>query len=83
MSYYIQSVEQIIKDGALAEYGNTERVVTDENTALNKYYTKLANVSADIGVNHTYMRIKVENSVGGIIKSDAIGEYQVEEETTE
>lgn len=82
MQYYIQTIEQTISDGALAEYGGSEKVA-DENTALNKYYTKLANVSADIGNNHTYMGIKLVNSVFGVIKSDSVGQYQTEETAEE
>lgn len=81
MKYYIETIEQIYKDEAYSEYGNIEKVA-DENTALSKYYTKLSNVAADLGVNHTYMLIKVINSVGGIIKQDEIGQY-VEEEPNE
>lgn len=81
MQYYIETIEQIISDGALAEYGGTEKVA-DENTALNKYYTKLANVSADIGANHTFMKIRLVNSVGGEIKQDSVGSYETEAETT-
>lgn len=81
MQYYIETIEQIYKDEAYSEYGNIEKVA-DENTALSKYYTKLSNVAADLGVNHTYMLIKVINSVDGIIKQDEIGRY-IEEETDE
>ena len=79
MQYYINTIEQINKDGVISEYGATEKVA-DENMALNKYYTKLANVSADIGKNHTYMNIKVVNSYGVEVKSDVVGSY-VEEVT--
>lgn len=78
MQFYIQTIEQIYKDEAYSEYGGTEKVA-DENTALSKYYTKLSNVAADLGVNHTYMNIKLINSVGGEIKSDVIGQYVTEE----
>lgn len=80
MQYYIQTIEQINKDGVISEYGATEKVA-DENMALNKYYTKLANVSADIGKNHTYMNIKVVNSYGVVVKEDTVGNYVVEEVT--
>lgn len=81
MQFYIETIEQIYKDEAYSEYGGTEKVA-DENTALSKYYTKLSNVAADLGKNHTYMLIKIVNSVGGIIKQDEIGRY-VEEESDE
>ena len=78
MQFYIQTIEQIYKEEAYSEYGNIEKVA-DENTALSKYYTKLSNVAADLGKNHTYMLIKIINSVGGEVKSDAIGQYVTEE----
>lgn len=78
MQYYIETIEQIYKDGAYSEYGGTEKVA-DENTALSKYYTKLSNVAADLGQNHTYMLIKIVNSVGGEVKSDVIGQYVTDE----
>lgn len=79
MQYYIESIEQIIKDGVLQEYGATEKVA-DENSALSKYYKKLSDVSADIGKNHTYMNIKIVNSYGVQVKADVVGDY-VEEVT--
>lgn len=74
MAFYIDTIEQIIKDGAYAEYGGREKV-GDENTALSKFYKKLSDVSADIGKNHTYMDIKITNSLGGIVKKDSVGTY--------
>lgn len=74
MAFYIDTIEQIIKDGEHAEYGGREKV-GDENTALSKFYKKLSDVSADIGKNHTYMDIKITNSLGGIIKKDSVGAY--------
>ena len=76
MQYYIITIEQIIKDGALTEYGATEKVA-DENSALSKYYTKLSNVANDLGKNHTYMFIKIVNSYGVAVKTDTIGDYKV------
>ncbi len=82
MQYYIDTTEQIIKDGALAEYGGKEKAGTDESSALSKYYKKLSDVSADIGNVHTYMNAKLVNSVGGEIKSDEVGQYLTELPTT-
>ena len=74
MQYYINSIEQIIQDGELKEYGGTEKVA-DETTSMSKYYKKLSDVSADIGKNHTYMNIKIVNSYGVTVKEDAVGNY--------
>ena len=81
MKYYIETIEQTNIEGTLNEYGATEKVA-DLNLAMNKYYTKLANVSADIGKNHTYMGIKIVNSYGVVVKEDAVGNY-LEELPTE
>lgn len=77
MQYYIETIEQINKDGVISEYGATEKVA-DETSALSKYYKKLSDVSADIGKNHTYMNIKVVNSYGVVVKEDTVGNYVVE-----
>ena len=76
MKFYIDTIEQIKdeEEGTYTEYGNREKVA-DEQTAMSKFYKKLSDVSADLGKNHTYMDIKIVNSLGGIIKKDSIGEY--------
>lgn len=74
MAYYIDTIEQITQETGYAEYGGREKVA-DENTALSKYYKKLSDVSADLGKNHTYMDIKITNSLGGCIKKDSVGSY--------
>ena len=74
MKFYIQTIEQTLNDDALTEYGKIEKVDT-EQAALTKFYKKLSDVAADIGKNHTYMDIKIVNSLGGCIKKDSIGEY--------
>jgi len=80
MMYYIDTIEQVKTDteGVYNEYGGREKVA-DQNLALSKYYTKLSNVAADLGKAHTYMNIKLVNSLGGVLKSDAIGTYEGEE----
>ena len=76
MQYYINTIEQILNEDkkSYSEYGATEKVANDA-TALSKYYTKLANVAADIGKNHTYMHIQIVNSDGFTIKSEKVGTY--------
>ena len=76
MQYYINTIEQIINDDkkSYSEYGATEKVA-DDALALSKYYTKLANVAADIGKKHTYMHIQIINSDGFAIKAEKVGTY--------
>lgn len=76
MKFYIDTIEQIKgeTEGTYTEYGGREKVA-DEQTAMSKFYKKLSDVSADLGKNHSYMDIKIVNSLGGIIKKDSIGEY--------
>lgn len=84
MQYYIQSIEQIIDNEKLKEYGGNTNVAV-ESTALSKYYKKLSDVSADlsdVGGKHTYMSIKLVSSADIIIKQDSIGAY-VEDIPTE
>lgn len=76
MKYYIVAIEQIItEEGKYSEYMSTPEKVDDKNLALSKYFTKLSNVSADLGKNHTYMDIRILNSFGGEEKRDTIGTY--------
>ena len=80
MKYYINTIEQINSESGVTEYGKTEKYDT-ENTALVKYYEKLANVSASIEKGtHIYMSIKIVNSFGGVVKEDMVGIYQMTEE---
>lgn len=80
MKFYVVTIEQTHADGALVEYGKTTQFDT-EKTAMSAFYDKLAAVNKDLKPDtaHTFMDIKVVNSVGGIIKKDAIGEYVNEE----
>ena len=77
MKFYLLTIEQTVSDGEYSEYANVEKVA-DENLAQSKFYTKLANVAADLGKNHTFMDIKIINSQGGIVKRDTIGTYVTE-----
>ena len=79
MKYYIDTIEQIRgeQEGTYTEYGKREKANT-ENAALSKFYTTLANVAADLDSKHTYMDIKITNSLGGIIKKDSVGTYMEE-----
>lgn len=75
MQFYINTIEQIKdEEGKLSEYGKSEKVA-DYETALSKFYTKLANVSADLGKNHAYMHIQIVNSEGFVNKTEIIGTY--------
>lgn len=76
MTYYIDTIEQVKGDeGAVNEYGKREKVGTDYNLTLSKYYQKLASVSNDIGddKNHYYMDIRIVDSNGGVVKKDKVG----------
>ena len=79
MNYYIDTIEQVkgTEEGSINEYGARAKEGTDYNVVLSKYYTKLANVSNDIGEgkNHYYMDIRIVDSNGGVIKKDKVGQY--------
>lgn len=76
MKYYIQTIEQIKgeEEGTYSEYSNVQKE-NDEASAYAKFYKRLSDVSAALGNTHTFMDIKIVNSVGGCIKKDSIGTY--------
>lgn len=74
MRYYVFAIEQTIKNGELQEYATSEKVES-EQLSISKYYKKLSDVAADIGKNHTFMEIRIFNSIGGNIKHDVLGKY--------
>ena len=78
MKYYIVTIEQINSEGGYAEYGKIEKANTEE-AALTKFYQNLSLVANDLGKGHTYLDIKIFNSLGGCIKKDQVGQYQENE----
>lgn len=82
MKYYLLKIEQTLIDGVLNEYSNVAKQ-NDLQTAEVAYYQALANVSADLGKNHTFMAIKIVDSLGNPIKSENIGAYLTEVPTEE
>lgn len=76
MFYYVLTKEQIYNDnGTLSEYA-TKSDPTTEKQATTAYYNKLGAVNADLGPKgHSFMSIKLENSLGGIEKEDSLGAY--------
>ena len=79
MFYYIDTIEQVkgTEESPINEYGARTKEGADFNAVLSKYYTKLANVSNDIGEdkNHYYMDIRIVDSNGGVLKKDKVGQY--------
>ena len=80
MRYYIDTIEQVKTDeGGVNEYGSRTLQPADKTyeEVESVYYTKLANVSNDIGEDdskkHYYMDIKIVNSDSGILKKDKVG----------
>lgn len=74
MNYYIDTIEQVKTEteGEYNEYGGRTKY-EDYKSAETKFYEKLMNVSNSSA--HIFLDIKIVNSVGGIVKKDAIGEY--------
>lgn len=77
MKYYLLKIEQTLIDGVLNEYASTTKY-NDLQSCEVAYYQALANVSADLGKNHTFMAIKIVDSLGNPIKSENIGAYLTE-----
>lgn len=77
MKYYVFSIEQVHGTGtALSEYATKSDAYDTEKAARTAYYNKLSAVNSDLSdKGHSYMSIKIENSKGGVIKKDEIGEY--------
>lgn len=80
MRYYIDTIEQTKgENDTINEYGKREiqPISKTYEEILSVYFTKLANVSNDIGEgkNHYYMDIRIVDSTGGVVKKDKVGEY--------
>lgn len=80
--FYVVSIEQICdgsKDDEISEYAGAKKF-NDQQAAEVEFYQRLAEVSNDLkpkeGKYHLFMDIKVENSLGGILKKDQVGRYQ-------
>lgn len=74
MNIYVKKTEQIISEGALAEYASADKFA-DRQSADIKFYKALSDVSADLGRNHTFMHIAIEDSLGNTLKIENIGQY--------
>lgn len=76
MSFYVFTIEQIRgeSEGTYSEYAETKKF-GDQQAAEVHFYTRCAEVSNALKTTHTYMDIKIVNSLGGIIKKDTIGSY--------
>ena len=76
MSFYVFTIEQIHgeSEGTYSEYAGTKKF-NDEQAAEVYFYTRCAEVANALKTTHTYMDIKIVNSLGGIIKKDTIGSY--------
>lgn len=77
MKYYLLKIEQTLIDGVLNEYSNVAKQ-NDLQSCEVAYYQALANVSADLGKNHTFMAIRIVDSLGNVIKAENIGSYLTE-----
>ena len=75
MKFYVITIEQVHSESGLSEYATKSDGMT-EKQARTTFYDKLSAVNKDLSDNgHTFMDIKIENSVGGVIKKDQLGEY--------
>ena len=76
MKYYVFSVEQLHNsEGKLIEYATKSDALSQQG-AMTAFYDKCSAVNKDLSDNgHTFMDIKVVNSMGGIVKRDQLGQY--------
>lgn len=75
MKFYVITIEQLHNGDKLQEYATKSDALT-EKSARTTFYDKCSAVNKDLSDNgHTFMDIKIVNSVGGIIKRDQLGQY--------
>lgn len=75
MKYYVITSEQLHTESGLGEYMTKSDGMT-EKAARTKFYDTCSAVNKDLSDNgHTFMDIKIVNSIGGIIKKDQLGKY--------
>ena len=76
MKYYVITFEQVHNDnGSIGEYVTKSDPMT-EKQAKTAFYNKCAAVNSDLSDNgHTFMKIDMANSIGGIVKQDTLGAY--------
>ena len=75
MKFYVITIEQVHSESSLSEYATKSDGMT-EKQASTTFYDKLSAVNKDLSDNgHTFMDIKIVNSVGGVIKKDQLGKY--------
>jgi hypothetical protein len=78
MNYYIDSIEQIKKDaGGYTEYGARTKESGTLDEIRSKMFQKVTNVLNDLGESgkHTFMDIRITNSVGGCVEKYVCGQY--------
>lgn len=76
MKYYVFAIEQVHDGDKLNEYATKSDAQNTEKAARSAYYDKLSAVNADLSPNgHSYMKIKLEDSKGNVLKKDELGEY--------
>jgi hypothetical protein len=76
MSYYVFTIEQVKADEGYSEYAATPKKYSDQQSAEVHFYQRCAEVSNALGKTHTWMDIRIVNSVGTLLKKDQIGQYQ-------
>lgn len=75
MKYYLNTVEQTVNsDGVYSEYSKSDKQ-TDLQTAKTNFFDKCKNVNADLGKNHSFMAITIEDSNKNVVKKEILGEY--------
>ena len=83
MAYYVDKIEQVVgtEETPINEYGSRAKKGSYDE-ALTSFYTDLMNVSNDIHTEdeptkkHYFMDIRIVDGKGGVVKKDAVGQYQ-------
>lgn len=83
MAFYLDKIEQVVgtEEVPVNEYGTRTKKASYE-AALVSFYTDLTNVSNDLHTEaeptkkHYFMDIRIVDGKGGVVKKDAVGQYQ-------
>ena len=70
--FYTFFIEQIIKDGVYSEYTTTKGYGNHQQAQV-AYFQTLANLSNDMGKNHTYALCEIRDSFGNVYEKNVLG----------
>ena len=79
MKYYVMALEQTLINGEYSEYAPTVKQYNNFKSAETYFHVRLGELANS--ASHSYAKLEIINSVGGVIKHDTTGEYHDEDAT--